>query len=78
MQHSICVRSFEKYLSKLHPICNNLWQQPLESFVVNADVWYFNSPVGRDMLAKFMYKLSVVIAELRIVPIWIFFWSDVR
>lgn len=25
----------------------------------NADVWYCNSPVGRDMLAKFMYKLSV-------------------
>ena len=53
------VRSFEKYPFKLHPICNNLWEKPLESFVENADVWYCNSPVGRDMLAKFMYKLSV-------------------
>jgi hypothetical protein len=27
--------------------------------VGNADVWYCNSPVGRDMLAKFMCKPSV-------------------
>jgi hypothetical protein len=52
------VRSFEKYLSKLHPICNKLWQKPLEYFVENL--------------------FSPVIAELRIVPICIFFWSDVR
>ena len=38
------VHSFEKYISKLRPICNNLWQKPLESFVENADVWYCNSP----------------------------------
>lgn len=50
---SICpFRSFDKYISKLQRVCNILWQRQLESFVENADVWYCNSPVGRDMLTK--------------------------
>ena len=53
------VRSFEnKIYFKLRPVCNSLWQRPLESIMENDDVWYWNSPVDRDMLTKFMKKLS--------------------
>lgn len=54
---SICpFCSFDKYLSKLPRVCNSLWQRQLESFVENVDVWYCNSPVGRDMLTKLVKK----------------------
>ena len=26
------VKSFEMYISKLHPLCTSLWQRPKESF----------------------------------------------
>ncbi|CAG2255481.1 KCTD1_15 [Mytilus edulis] len=52
------VAAFQKYISKLHPKCNRLWQRPLGSFYEDSASWYCNSPVGRDTLAQFMNKLS--------------------
>ncbi|CAC5399007.1 unnamed protein product [Mytilus coruscus] len=45
------VVAFQKYISKLHPPCNRLWQRPLGSFYQDSATWYCNSPVGRDTLA---------------------------
>ncbi|CAG2214467.1 unnamed protein product [Mytilus edulis] len=52
------VAAFQKYISKLNPKCNRLWQRPLGSFYEDSASWYCNSPVGRDTLAQFMNKLS--------------------
>ncbi|CAC5407418.1 KCTD1_15 [Mytilus coruscus] len=52
------VAAFQKYISKLHPKCNRLWQRPLGSFCEDSATWYCNSPVGRDTLGQFMNKLS--------------------
>ena len=49
--------AFEKYISKLNPKCDRLWQRPLDSFSKESDIWYYNSPVGRNTLTQFMNKL---------------------
>ncbi|KAH3810687.1 hypothetical protein DPMN_139082 [Dreissena polymorpha] len=38
------VRCFEKYLSKLNPKLEALWQRPLESFQETSDIWYCAAP----------------------------------
>ena len=46
------VKSFELYLSKLHPELKCLWQRPKEA---TADIcWYCNVPVGKNILGNFM------------------------
>jgi hypothetical protein len=52
------VKSFEMYISKLHPLCTSLWQRPKESFSDDDTVWYCNSRLGEKTLSKFMTKLS--------------------
>ena len=52
------VKSFEMYISKLHPLCTRLWQRPKELFSDDDTVWYCNSRLGEKTLAKFMTKLS--------------------
>lgn len=52
------VKSFEKYLSKLHPLCDRLWQRPRETVSEDEAVWFYNSPVGERVMAGFMKKLS--------------------
>ncbi|VDI53440.1 Hypothetical predicted protein, partial [Mytilus galloprovincialis] len=52
------VAAFQKYISKLHPKCNRLWQRSPRSFYDDSASWNCNSPVGRDTLAQFMNKLS--------------------
>ncbi len=52
------VRSFQKYVSKLNPALEKLWQRPLESFVEDAPCWYYMSPVSANNLAGFMKKIS--------------------
>ncbi|CAC5403752.1 KCTD1_15 [Mytilus coruscus] len=52
------VKPFEKYISKLHPLCTSLWQRPKESFSDDDSVWYCNFRLGEKTLAKFMTKLS--------------------
>lgn len=51
------MRSFELYLSKLHPENNRLWQRPRASFYSMDDIWYCNEPVG-EKLTVFMSDLS--------------------
>ncbi|VDI60387.1 Hypothetical predicted protein [Mytilus galloprovincialis] len=52
------VKSYETYISKLHPLCTSLWQRPKESFNDEDTIWYCNSRLGEKTLAKFMTKLS--------------------
>ena len=52
------VRSFEKYISKLHPSCSSLWQRPRDSFDEDDEIWYCNVRLGEKTLASFMSKLS--------------------
>lgn len=50
------VKSFELYLSKLHPELKCLWQRPKEA---TADIcWYCNVPVGKNTLGNFMKNIS--------------------
>ena len=52
------VASFERYISKLNPKCDRLWQHPLGSYQDKDTTWYANRPVGRNYLQKFMKDLS--------------------
>lgn len=53
------VSSFVKYMSKLNPHCNRLWQYPRASFLDDEMSWFENRPIGLNPLSKFMSALSV-------------------
>ncbi|XP_036357306.1 uncharacterized protein LOC115209932 isoform X1 [Octopus sinensis] len=53
------VKSFEKYKSKLHPLCHRLWQRPISPYSPEGSVWYRNIAVGRNTLQRFMPELSL-------------------
>ena len=55
------VASFEKYIMKLNPLCDRLWQRAKDSFTDEEVTWYSNSPVGAKKLQKFMSSLSDVV-----------------
>jgi hypothetical protein len=60
MVSPVCpVSSFKTYLLKLHPSCNDLWQRPLDSFV-KEEVWFCNSPMGKNPLGKMMRNISIM------------------
>lgn len=50
------VSTLQIYLDRLHPMCDRLWQHPVERDM--GDIWYLNSPMGHNTLAKFMSNLS--------------------
>ncbi|XP_053390962.1 uncharacterized protein LOC128553804 [Mercenaria mercenaria] len=52
------VNNFLKYVGKLNPNTDRLWQYPREVFLESDDVWYQNRPIGRNVLSEFMQKLS--------------------
>jgi integrase len=52
------VRSFERYINKLHPSCDRLWQRPKDEFDDSDDSWYCNAPLGEKILGTFMTNLS--------------------
>ncbi|KAJ8310884.1 LOW QUALITY PROTEIN: hypothetical protein KUTeg_012749 [Tegillarca granosa] len=52
------VYSFKKYLSKIHPQLEDLWQRPLDSFEEDALVWYCKSPLGKNTLADMLKTIS--------------------
>ena len=57
--HPLCpVNSFEKYVAKLHPMCDRLWQHPVNSYLDDEDTWFSNRPMGKNTLADFMKTLS--------------------
>ncbi|XP_067678843.1 uncharacterized protein [Haliotis asinina] len=52
------VSSYLKYIEKLNPDSNRLWQYPKENFTAEDNVWYTRKPVGKNTLSKFMSTLS--------------------
>ena len=57
------VKAFEKYISKLNPKCDALFQTPMTTKKVNFDwegssVWFKNCPVGERTLGEIMAKIS--------------------
>jgi hypothetical protein len=52
------VLSYEKYVSKLNPNCEKLWQRPKDEFCDDDQIWYNNVPVGEKTLGSFMSVLS--------------------
>ncbi|XP_053390634.1 uncharacterized protein LOC128553491, partial [Mercenaria mercenaria] len=52
------VASFEKYLSKLNPGIDCLWQRPLDSFELDGPIWYCMAPLGKGKLAGMMGDIS--------------------
>lgn len=50
------VSSFKKYLSKLHPSKNDLWQKPRDSFEEDS-FWYCNAALGKNTLANMMSEI---------------------
>ena len=54
------VRAFEKYLSKLNPETDALFQKPHVKYMYHKDgpVWYSKIPVGVNQLYDFMPRLS--------------------
>lgn len=52
------VKCFEKYLSKLSPKIDALWQRPLEAFEQTSDIWYFGAPLGKNTLSRMMSTIS--------------------
>ncbi len=52
------VLSFRKYLSKLHPDLDCLWQRPLDMFVPDNACWYYRMPVSSNTLGDMMKTIS--------------------
>ena len=53
------VSSYLKYLSHLNPLIPNLWQYPKENEKwLTSEVWYTNKPIGANLLASFMSRMS--------------------
>ena len=52
------VETFLKYLSKLHPSCNRLFQRPKTNFKTNDTQWFENKPLGANTLSSKMATIS--------------------
>jgi hypothetical protein len=52
------VKSYLKYVSKLHPENMAFWQQPSDSYDDISSVWYTKTPIGKNNLSTMMVKLS--------------------
>lgn len=50
--------SFERYLQKLNPLNDKLWQKPLRCFPRVGEIWYCNTGIGEKTLSSFMTKLG--------------------
>ena len=57
---SICpVSSFEKYVTKLHPVCDSFCALPHRNFDPNKSaLWYVKIPLGKNTFGTKMSKLS--------------------
>jgi hypothetical protein len=51
------VLSFKKYITKLHPGLDDLWQRPLDAFV-EEEHWYSKAPLGKNPLSCLMKDIS--------------------
>ncbi|KAJ8026414.1 Zinc finger MYM-type protein 2 [Holothuria leucospilota] len=52
------VQAIKKYLSKLNPKCEYLFQRPKSSVLESDEVWYTNTPIGVNTLGNMMVKIS--------------------
>lgn len=52
------VESFLKYLSKLHPECEDLWQRPKDSSCPDDLSWFCKAPLGKNTLSSMMATIS--------------------
>ena len=52
------VKSFEKFLSKLNPDNEALFQKPLSKYRKDGAVWYGKTPIGVNQLYEFIPHLS--------------------
>jgi hypothetical protein len=52
------VTSFEKYISKLNPNCECLWQRPKQNVNEGDRVWYDNMAIGKNNLGGKMAAIS--------------------
>ena len=48
------VKSFKRYLEKLHPDLEAPWQRPKDAFDDDDCVWYCKTPVGKSTLSTMM------------------------
>ncbi|XP_052227915.1 uncharacterized protein LOC127842448 [Dreissena polymorpha] len=54
------LKSFEKYLSKLNPECDRLFQRPARVFLGDTqEFWFEKAPLGINTINSFMPNLSV-------------------
>ncbi|XP_071480598.1 uncharacterized protein KIAA1958-like [Diadema antillarum] len=53
------VMNMKKYLSRLNPLCDWMWQRPKQRVSDEDGVWYANSPLGKWTLSK----MTTVICE---------------
>ena len=53
------VLSFEKYVSRLNPKNEHLFQRPKKAVDESDEVWYANMVVGQRTLREEMMKLSI-------------------
>jgi len=49
---------FEKYVAKLNPNSDRLWQYAKGAFLENEDSWFTAKPIGRHGIEKFMASIS--------------------
>ena len=57
--HPLCpVKTFQDYISKLHPDEKSLWQRPRENVLEFSTSWFCRVPVGEKALGKMMATLS--------------------
>ena len=52
------VLAFKKYIDKLHPDQERMWQRPLDSVAEDDPVWFCNMPSGKDIVGGLMGKIS--------------------
>ena len=70
------VKAYEKYLDKLNPECEALFQKPLTKFEPDSPVLYGQTPAGDNHLYALMARLSgrLVLARgiltTAFVPLW--------
>ena len=53
------VESFIKYVGKLNPSLNDLWQRPKDHVSVTESIWYCNVAVGEKTLGSMMATMSI-------------------
>ena len=61
VEGSMCpVASYKKYLTKLHPEQDALWQRSFDNYTPDMTTWYTKCPLGKNQLACMMQEISKV------------------